>query len=79
MREAGKLCELQAQLKKAGVLNAKGNFNGPADTKQASGADCPCGRCQRCNSYVKDCFDVEPVQVLLVDAPVSSLPMPLLR
>eukprot|EP00961_Rhodomonas_salina_P118442 1594423-Rhodomonas_salina.1 len=55
--EAGKLSELQAQLKKAGVLDAKGKFKGPADKLQTSDANCPCGRCQRCNSNVKDCFD----------------------
>eukprot|EP00961_Rhodomonas_salina_P218868 2958556-Rhodomonas_salina.1 len=57
MHETCKLCDLQAQLKKAGVLDAKGNFKGPADTLQASNADCPCRSCQRCNCNVKDCFE----------------------
>eukprot|EP00961_Rhodomonas_salina_P076750 1030180-Rhodomonas_salina.1 len=57
MREAGKLRELQAQLKKACMLDDKGHFKKPGDKRQTSDADCPCGRCQSYNRDVKDCFD----------------------
>eukprot|EP00961_Rhodomonas_salina_P093405 1257023-Rhodomonas_salina.1 len=57
MLEAGKLRELQAQLYKAGMLDAKGHFKKPGDKRQTSDADCPCGRCQRYSCDVKDCFD----------------------
>eukprot|EP00961_Rhodomonas_salina_P172245 2322641-Rhodomonas_salina.2 len=57
MREAGKPRELQAQLKKACMLDAEGHFKKQGDKRRTSDSDCPCGRCQCYNCDVKDCFN----------------------